>query len=144
ALSMEDDEFTGELQDDEDIVGSDIEDRLETLFAEDDSAVSAALEGVELADDELGEADRDSVSLDEPAAMFDDATEKSIDFEDRLDSIFGDGAEAGSDGAAVSSGETAEVEDQVSAFFGSVDDALTAPADSVPTDRSGDLSDDDG
>jgi pilus assembly protein FimV len=145
ALSLEDDEFADERQDEEDSVGSDIEDRLETLFAEDDSAVSAALEGVALDDDDdLGDADLATVSPDEPAsALF--STEKSIDFEDRLDFIFGeDGEEAGADSADVLPGEAHQVEDQVSAFFGSVDDASSAPADEVPTGRPGGLNGDDG
>ncbi len=129
ALFMEGEERGDEWPDEEEKVGSDIEDRLETLFAEDDAVVSSALEGVEL------DAEHDAGPARQPAASSEDESparlesEESIELEDQLDSFFGD-SDAQDDRADTADlTETAGVEDQVPAFF--------EPADLVPVESPG-------
>ena len=132
ALSM-DGEEGGEDQwpDEEKAVGSDIEDRLETFFAEDDAVVSSALEGVDLdTDQDVGPAQQSTASFDdESPALFE--TEESIEFEDQLDSFFGDSDEHDERADAADLTETATADDQGAAFFEPVDDASAAQAELV-------------
>ncbi len=127
ALSMEEEEGGVESPDEGEMVGSDIEDRLETLFAEDDAVVSSALEGVDL------DTERDVEPTQQPAASLDDESpalfesEESIEFESQLDSFFDDSDDRDNAGETADSLETAGVEDQVAAFFEPADDTFGPP-----------------
>jgi pilus assembly protein FimV len=132
ALSMEAEEGDVGPTDERELVGSDIEDRLETLFAEDDAVVSSALEGFDL------ETERDADPARQPTAPISDESpalfksEESIEFENQLDLFFDDNDDRDDVGETGDSPETAELEDQVAAFFEPADDALGAPADLSP------------
>jgi pilus assembly protein FimV len=140
ALFMEGEERGDGWPDEEEKVGSDIEDRLETLFAEDDAVVSSALEGVEL------DADHDAGPARQPVASFDDESparfesEESIELEDQLDSFFGDSDDQDDRVDTAGLTETAAVEDQVTALFEPADDVAVAPVDLAP---GGPIDDDD-
>ncbi|SHH78390.1 hypothetical protein [Desulfofustis glycolicus] len=145
ALSMEDEEERGvESPDEGEMIGTDIEDRLETLFAEDDAVVSSALEGIDL------DTERDAEPAQQPAASFDDESpvlfesEESIEFESQLDSLFDDSDDRDDGGEREDSLETAGAEEQVAAFFEPADDAFGAPADLSPDEMAAGLTADDG
>ncbi len=115
----------------------DIDDRLDTLFADQDADVSPALTGLDVEDEqEIGGESARSAER-ETTASASASTDETTDLEERLASFFGED-EGEPAGLSPEDEDTGEIEDRVADFFAESDEAFGGTTRSEPgsdTDR---------